>query len=132
MLPVSEFVDSEAACINYLLPLLTAYDPTVQINVRGSGARFVRVRRVGGVELSPRHDQPRLDVIVWHDSDKLRMQLANKLWAWLRAANNDRDSTGSAVLLYSSTTLGPRQVPDPADDTKTVCMFTVELVVRAL
>lgn len=130
MLPVVVYPDAEAAAINYLLPLLNAYDSTVKIDVRGSGPRFVRVRRVGGVELSPAHDLARLDLIVWHDSDKLRMQLAQQLWAWLRAANND--AAGAAVVLFSSTTLGPRQMPDPADDTKTVCMFTVELVVRSV
>lgn len=129
MLPVTVYPDAEAAAITYLLPKLTAYDSSVKIDVRGTGARFVRVRRVGGVELSPRHDLARIDLIIWHDSDKLRMQLAQQLWAWLRAANNDR--AGSAVVLFSSTTLGPRQMPDPVDDTKTVCMFTVELVVRS-
>lgn len=129
MLPVTVFPDAEAAAITYLLPKLTAYDNSVKIDVRGTGTRFVRVRRVGGVELSPAHDLARIDLIVWHDSDKLRMQLAQQLWAWLRAANNDR--AGSAVVLFSSTTLGPRQMPDPVDDTKTVCMFTVELVVRS-
>lgn len=129
MLPVSVFPDAEAAAITYLLPKLNAYDATVKIDVRGSGARFVRVRRVGGRELSPAHDLARLDVIVWHDSDKLRMQLAQQLWAWLRAANNDR--AGEAVVLFSSTTLGPRAMPDPADSTKTVCFLTVELIVRS-
>lgn len=129
MLPVTVFPDAEAAAITYLLPKLTAYDNSVKIDVRGTGTRFVRVRRIGGVELSPAHDLARIDLIVWHDSDKLRMQLAQQLWAWLRAANNDR--AGSAVVLFSSTTLGPRQMPDPVDDTKTVCMFTVELVVRS-
>lgn len=130
MLPVSVFPDAEAALIDYVLPLLTELDSSVTIGVRGAGPRFVRVRRVGGTELSPNHDRALLDVIVWHDSDRQRMQLAQSLWAWLRAANND--VVGDAVVLFSSTMLGPRQVPDPADDTKTVCMFTVELVVRAV
>lgn len=130
MLPVTVYPDAEKAAIDYVLPLLTEFDSTVTIGVRGAGPRFVRVRRVGGTELSPNHDRALLDVIVWHDSDRQRMQLAQSLWAWLRAANND--VVGSAVVLFSSTMLGPRQVPDPADDTKTVCMFTVELVVRAV
>lgn len=129
MLPVTVFPDAEKACIEYLLPLLTEYDSSVKIDVRGSGTRFVRVRRVGGQELSPAHDLARLDLLVWHDSDKTRMQLAQQLWGWLRAANND--VTSSAVVLFSSTTLGPRQMPDPADDTKTVCLLTVELIARS-
>lgn len=132
MLPVTVPVDAEKAVIDYLMPLLSAYDDSVQINVRGGGGHFVRVRRVGGVELTPAHDRPLLDVICWHDSDKLRMQLALHLWAWLRAANNDVVNSANAVVLFSSTTLGPRQMPDPADDTQSVCMFTVELIVRSL
>lgn len=129
MEPVTVYADAEKAAIDYLMPLLagSAY-AAVPIGVRGSGTRFIRVRRVGGVEESPGHDRPVLDVIVWHDSDLTRMALANQLWGWLRAAAND--VAGQAVVLYSSTTLGPRQMPDPADDTKTVCMFTVELIVR--
>ncbi|MGZ0147140.1 hypothetical protein ACXJJ3_08720 [Kribbella sp. WER1] len=115
--------------MDFLAPLLAEYAPGVPIGVRGGGGRFVRVRRVGGIELTPNHDQPWLDVLVWHDSDRTRMALANQLWAWLRAANNDPAGTG-AVVLYGSTVLGPRQMPDPADDTKSICMFTVELIVR--
>lgn len=128
MLPLTVFADAEKAVIDGLAPFLHELDPTVGINVRGSGARFVRVRRVGGVEESPGHDRPVIDVLIWHDSDKSRMALANQLWAWFRALNND--PAGAAVLLYVGTVLGPRQMPDPADDTKAVAMFTVELVAR--
>jgi len=128
MLPVTVYPDAEKAAIDFLVPLLVASPyGDVGIGVRGGGGRFVRVRRVGGTEESPAHDRPVLDVIVWHDSDLMRMALANQLWAWLRAAS---DRAGNAVVLYASTVLGPRQMPDPADDTKTVCLFTVELVVR--
>lgn len=129
MLPLTVYPDAEAAAINYLVPLLGSYDSSVQIGVRGAGARYVRVRRVGGSALSPNHDLATLDVLVWHDSDKTRMALAQHLWACLRAANNDR--AGDAVVLFNSTTLAPRQMPDPADDTKTVCLFTVQLVCRS-
>lgn len=128
MLPVTVYPDAEKAAIDFLVPLLAASSySAIPIGVRGGGGRFIRVRRVGGIEESPAHDRPVLDVIVWHDTDLLRMQLANQLWAWLRAAH---DVAGTAVVLYGSTVLGPRQMPDPADDTKTVCMFTVELIVR--
>jgi hypothetical protein len=126
--PVTVYPDAEAAAIDFLLPLLTSYDSSVQIGVRGAGARFVRVRRVGGSALSPNHDLATLDVLVWHDGDRSRMALAQHLWAWLRAANND--PAGDAVVLHNATVLAPRQMPDPADDTKTVCMFTVQLIVR--
>ncbi|MFF1820394.1 hypothetical protein ACFVWG_24020 [Kribbella sp. NPDC058245] len=128
MRPVAPYADAEAAAVNFLAPLLAGYDPTIQIGVRGAGPRFVRVRRVGGIDTTPNHDRPVLDVLVWHDTDKTRMHLANQLWAWLRAANND--PAGDAVVLYAATVLGPRQMPDPADETKAICLFTVELIVR--
>lgn len=128
MLPVTIYPDAEAAVIALVQPLLLAYDPTFTIDVRGGDGHHVRVRRVGGVASTPAHDAPTLDVIVWHDADALRMAAAQRLWAWLRAANNDR--AGDAVVTYTGTVLGPRQVPDPADDTKTVCLFTVALLVR--
>jgi hypothetical protein len=125
---VAPFPDAEKCVIDFLMPLLAEYDDSVRIDVRGGAGRFVRVRRVGGVMLTPNHDAPRIDVLIWHDSDKSRMQLAQQVWAWLRAA--DGDIANGAALLYASTTLGPRQMPDPADDTKTVAMLTVDLIVR--
>lgn len=130
-LPATPYADAEAAVIDYLTPL--ANDAEVPIGVRGGGARFIRVRRVGGVDLTPNHDRPTLDVLVWHDSDRTRMALANTLWAALRAANNDAvGDPPHAVLLYDATVLGPGQMPDPADDTKAMCMFTVSMIVRPL
>ena len=123
------FPDAEKAVIEYLAPVLAAYDPDVPMDVRGAGPRFVRVRRIGGAEDDVAHDHPSLDVLVWHDTDRSRMALAMVLWGALRAA--DGDTTSEAVLVYRDTMLGPRQTPDPADDTKTVCLFTVTLLVRA-
>ena len=120
--------DAEKAVIDYLLPFLEDEAPGVGIDVRGGGGRFVRVRRVGGTDLTPNHDAPLVDVLVWHDDDLARMGLARLLWGALRAADWDR--TPDAVLAYLDTALGPRQMPDPADDTSTVCMFTVRMAVR--
>jgi hypothetical protein len=123
------FPDSERAVIQYLTPALNAYDATIPIDVRGAGKRFVRVRRVGGTEGDVAHDNPTVDVIVWHETDYERMRLALHLWSVLRACAGD--ATADAVLHYRDTFLGPRQIPDPADDTKSVCMFTVTLIVRS-
>lgn len=123
------YPDAEKAAITYLVPILQAYGGGVGIDVRGAGGRFVRVRRIGGGEASPAHDRAVIDLLVWHDSDFSRMKLAQHLWAALRAA--DGDEAAGAVLVYVSTVLGPRQMPDPADSTKSVCMFTVELLLRS-
>jgi hypothetical protein len=125
VLPLSPPVDAEQTVIAYLEPFLPG---DVGIDVRGAAQHFVRVRRIGGVEMTPHHDRPVLDVIVYHDSDKERMQLALSLWTALRAAAGE--PAGQGVLYYGSTTLGPRQMPDPADDVKTVCLFTVEMITR--
>jgi hypothetical protein len=123
------FPDAEKAVIEYLQPVLAAFDPDVPIDVRGAASRFVRVRRIGGAEADVAHDHPSLDVHIWHDTDRSRMALGMVLWGALRAA--DGNTTSEAVLIYRDTILGPRQVPDPADDTKTVCLFTVTLLVRS-
>lgn len=123
------YPDAEKAAIDYLLPDVPA---GYTIDVRGGGGKHIRVRRVGGIEATPRHDGPMVDVMVWSegndDDDLARMAVAQDLWARLRAANND--PAGTAVLTYVSTFLGPRQMPDPADTTKTICMFTVTLLTR--
>jgi hypothetical protein len=130
MLPVTEFPDAEKVVIDYLVALL-ADEPEfsdVTIDVRGGGGRHIRVRRIGGTAHSPAHDLPTLDVMVWHDTDLLAMRLTQRLWAWLRAANND--PAGDATLCYSASLMAPRQMPDPADSTKTLCMCTVEMLTR--
>lgn len=127
--PLVVFPDAEKAVIEYLAPALEAVAPGVDIDVRGAGPRFVRVRRVGGPAEDIALDHPTLDVLVWHDSDKSRMALAQHLWAVLRAANGE--PTTEAVVFYRDTVLGPRAMPDPADDTKTIVLLTVTMILRA-
>jgi hypothetical protein len=99
--------------------------------VRGGGGRFVRVRRVGGVELTPLHDAA--------DARRARSgttttcsACASRSRCGQCCAQQRAIRAGDAVLLYDSTTLGPRQMPDPADDTKSVCMFSVQMIVTVL
>lgn len=130
MRELTPFPDAELATIRYLRPVLEALVGTAYgLDVRGGGGKFVRVRRVGGTEASPNHDRPVLDLLVWSDTDSRRMQIAHHLWSALRAA--DGDLVEDAVLFYDGTVLGPRQMPDPADPTRSVCMFTVQLLLRA-
>lgn len=129
MREVTPFPDAEKAVIGWLLPVLENVWPDYGIDVRGGGGKFVRVRRIGGTEADVAHDRPTVDVLVWADSDQERMRVAHHLWAVLRAAEGDR--VDDAVLYYASTVLGPRQMPDPADPSASVCMFTVQLLLRA-
>lgn len=129
MRDLTVFPDAELAVVRYLRPVLDNAFPGYGLDVRGGGGNFVRVRRIGGVEATLNHDRPMVDVLVWSESDARRMRVGSYLWAALRAA--DGDLVEDAVLVYQSTVLGPRQMPDPADSTKTVCMFTVQLLLRA-
>lgn len=142
MLPVVVTPDAEVAVLDYLRPHFAggygsgfygvgAYGTTtgVKLGTVVPAARpFIQVRRIGGSSEVPGLDQPRLDVIVYHDNDYNRMGLARMTWALLKAAAADR--AGSAVINYVSTLMGPRQMPDPANASARVAMFTVDLIVR--
>ncbi len=133
MLPVVVTPDAEIATLDYLRPLLAAraepYAAGVKVGTVVPSTRpFVQVRRIGGSSEVPGVDQPRLDVIVYHDTDFNRMALARLCWGLLKAAAADR--AGTAVVSYVSTLLGPRQMPDPANASARVAMFTVDLLVR--
>lgn len=143
MLPVVTLPDAEIAVLDYLRPHFAggygagaygvgAYgSPTgIKLGTVVPAARpFLQVRRIGGASELPGVDQPRIDVIVYHDSDYNRMGFAMSCWALLKAAAADR--AGQAVVSYVETTLGPRQMPDPANPSARVAMFTVDLLVRA-
>jgi hypothetical protein len=132
VLPVETLPDAEVVTLEYLRPRLTAIAEwqTAKLGtVVGTSRPFVQLRRVGGSSEWPGVDAPTLDVIVYHDTDHNRMRLAHACWALLRSAASD--ATDSGVVSYVSTLLGPRQMPDPADTTKRVAMFTVDLLTRA-
>lgn len=133
MLPVVVTPDAELAVLDYLRPLLAAraepYAAGVKVQTVVSSTRpLIQPSRIGGASELPGVDQPRLDLVVYHDTDFNRMALATLAWSLLKAAASDR--AGSAVVSYVSTLMGPRKMPDPADSTKRVAMFTVDLLVR--
>lgn len=136
MLPVVVTPDAEIAARAYLLPLLQArpepYAAGVKVStVVGPTRPLVQLRRIGGSSETPGLDLARLDVIVYHDTDEHRMSLAMLCWALLKSAASDRAGT-TAIVNYVETTLGPRQMPDPANASARVCMLTVDLLVRPL
>jgi hypothetical protein len=135
MLPVVTLPDAEIAALEFLRPLLASRPETYAAGVKvgtvvPATRPFVQVRRIGGSSETPGVDQPRLDVIVYHDTDFNRMALARLCWALFKAAASDR--AGQAAVSYVSTLLGPRQMPDPANASARVCMFTIDLLVRPL
>lgn len=133
--PVVKMNDAEAAVVAFLDAQLAArpepYAASVVVSTRTPNpvpARYVRVRRVGGVTGSVVLDRPRIDCLVWAADDAERIDLAQLVHALLLAIAGD---TAGGVLLYSATDfLAPIQVPDPIDPTRTVAMLTVELAVR--
>lgn len=90
--------------------------------------KYVRIRRTGGITISPVAESPVIDVQVWHDDDKSRMLLAQLIRSLLYAA---RGSVAGGVTWYRvQDVLGPAQIPDPSDATKTIVMFTLEIGMR--
>jgi len=134
MLPVVVLPDAEIAARAYLLPLLQGrsepYAAGVKVStVVGTSRPLVQLRRIGGSSDTPGIDLARVDFIVYHDTDENRMALAMLTWALLKAAASDRAGT-TGVVSYVSTTLGPRQMPDPANASARVVMFTADLLIR--
>lgn len=84
----------------------------------------VYCRHIGGVGQGRTHDRPRVDVLVWADgtvrtqADALHM--ARLLHGRARAALRTRD-VASPVLL-----------PDPADSSKRLALFTLELLTKGV
>jgi hypothetical protein len=130
MQPVVALPDAEMVVLDYLRPRMASTSwPTAKLGTVVPATRpFVQVRRVGGSSELPGVDAPRLDLVVYHDTDHNRMALALACWTLLKAAASDR--TNSGVITYTATTLGPRQMPDPTDSTKRVVMFTVDVLTR--
>lgn len=90
--------------------------------------RYGRVRGIGGAATGLVVDRPQLDVQIWDPDDRARMQLALLAQALLHAMAG---TVQSGVTIYRvSDVARPVQVPDPADDGRTVCLLTVEVGMR--
>lgn len=122
--------DAEEAVVAYLDPLMDG----VRVGTRNpasptTGGELVRVRRVGGISRSRVVDVPTLDVLVWADDHGRRMDLARRASALLHAGSGA--IAGGARLGGCSDVMGPRRMPDPANDQAEVVMFTVALAMQA-
>lgn len=135
-LPVIVHADAEAVVTSYLRTALADSGEPVAAGVAvstrlppgTSPTRHVRVRRVGGLSTLPVIDVARLDVQVWHTDDAARMQLAQLARGLLHAMEG---AVQDGVRVYRvDDVLGPAVLPDPATDTRSVVMFTVQARLR--
>lgn len=147
MFPVALYPDAELVAITWLRARLAArsepYAAGVTVGTKVtpgvSPGRYVRLRRLGGVELHRVADNPRLQAQVWYStgatSDELsRQALAQLVWALLRGVQGQQvtipDWPVPVVCYRVATFSGPVPVPDPADTTKTITQLTVEIGMR--
>jgi hypothetical protein len=91
------------------------------------------------VELHRVADNPRLQAQVWYTTgaitdEKNRQDLAQLVWALLRGIRGQQVTIAGwpvPVVCYRVATFGgPANVPDPADDTKTITQLSVEIGMR--
>lgn len=147
MHPVALYPDAELVAVTWLRNRLTArpepYVAGVTVGTKvapaASPGRYVRLRRLGGVELHEVADSPRLQAQVWYStgaaSDEMNRQaLAQLVWALLRGMRGQSVTIPGwpvPVTCYRVATFaGPTPAPDPADNTRTITQLTVEVGMR--
>lgn len=121
------YPDIVALLRTYLLPIVTPVAVVSRVP-DPRPTRLVQVRRVGGGQLRPVRDQPRVDVICWDTTDPGAMALADTA----RRAVHTLAGTvllGPAVYRVDET-LGPRQIDDPLTGLPRV-LATYSITVRA-
>ena len=145
--PVALYPDSELVGVTWLRARLAeraeAYAAGVTVGTKvppgTSPGRYVRLRRLGGVELHRVADSPRLQAQVWYTTgaitdEKNRQDLAQLVWALLRGIRGQQVTIAGwpvPVVCYRVATFGgPANVPDPADATKTITQLSVEIGMR--
>ncbi|MEU6204592.1 hypothetical protein ABZ814_13505 [Micromonospora musae] len=121
------YPDIVALLRTYLLPIV---DP---VGVVGRvpdprPARLVQLRRVGGTQLRPVRDQPRVDAICWDATDPAAVALADTV---RRAVHALAGTTLLGPTVYRvDETLGPMSIDDPLTGSPRV-MATYSIAVRA-
>lgn len=129
-MPAIEQADAEKLLTDWLFTLVSGTDvPGVSgwsvgttIKPGTTPTNAIRVRIIGGVEEQRVGDRPRLDVRMWGDGS-YATEGAVKRNARAVLARLRRDFRANVAL-------DPIALPDPADTTKTLVMFTVELLTR--
>jgi len=147
MYPVALYPDAELVAVTWLRARLAErtepYAAGVTVGTRlvpgVSPTRYVRLRRLGGVELHMVADSPRLQAQIWYDAgavtdEKNRTDLAQLVWALLHGIRGQSVTIPGwpvPVVCYRvATVAGPMPVPDPADSTRTISQLTVEIGMR--
>lgn len=124
---MTEYPDVVALLRTYLLSIVTPVAVVSRIP-DPRPTRLVQVRRVGGTDLRPVRDAPRVDVFCWHTTDALAYQLADTVRAAIHALAGT--TTLGPVVYRVEEFLGPRQDDDPLAGTPRV-WATYSLHVRA-
>lgn len=121
------YPDIVALLRTYLLPLVAPVAVVSRVP-DPRPARLVQIRRVGGTQLRPVRDQPRVDVVCWDATDPAATALADTV---RRAVHALAGTTllGPAVYRVDET-LGPTQIDDPLTGAPRV-MATYSIAVRA-
>lgn len=101
------------------LPDLSGWTVSTVIPAGTTPVKRIGVRSIGGSGEQVVADRPRVDVRVWGDgTESSRSRVARMLLAHLQKQFRCR--------IFAS----PVPLPDPADNTKTLTLFTVELLLR--
>lgn len=149
MTAVALYPDAELVAVTALRQLLAArsesYAAGVSVYTKPTPGetdpKRVRIRRVGGTQLHRVADSPRLQVQVGYDTgnvsdEKNRQALAQLVWALLRSLQGGEVAIPGwpvPVVCYRVATFGgPLNMPDPADNARTITQLTVEVGLRGI
>jgi hypothetical protein len=137
--------DAALVITHYLRGRLAASALAYAAGVKVSGdlppgrnvVKHVRVRRTGGAMANVVEDAPRVDVQVWHESDRERNDLANLCRAFLWNAPgtvvNGAGLAGPVRIGRVAEFAGPNALPDPrstAAPESEIIQFTAEMRLR--
>lgn len=121
------YPDVIALLYTYLKPIVTPVAVASRIPDPRPGS-LVQIRRVGGTQLRPVRDQPRVDAICWADTDPHAWTLADTVRRSIHALAG---TTLLGPMCYRvDEFLGPTQIDDPLTGSPRV-MATYSFTIRA-
>lgn len=104
------YPDIVALLVAYLDPLIGVVPVTSRVP-SPRPPELVQVRRVGGTQLRPVRDQPRVDVFAWAATDPRANELADTVRNAIHLLAGTQ--TLGPVVYRVDETMGPRQLDDP-------------------